>query len=294
MDSVAASKTIPLPTFLRLVRVYFSMLGAWLPGVSARLFWRLFTTPIRNSLKPPHLALLAKAERYTFKMESIPGGQTRTLQAYKWHAHGPRRALLLHGWSGKALDYYKLIPMLTEAGLRVEAFDFAAHGASTGQRTHALELMAAVRTYVAEFGMPEIIIAHSLGAAATAWLLAHEPLQVHMLVMLAQPVHLAHAFDVGFATLHVPKNLRASSVRYVENLLRMQLHPMSLARMPDEIKAERLLVVRVPGDEEIPDEHFAEFAARHPQAEVYNALDTTHSLVLRNKAALAWVVGQIG
>lgn len=83
--------------------------------------------------------------------------------------------LLVHGWGGNRAQLRGFVPPLVEAGFRVVAFDFPAHGDAPGLTTNILE-MSAVLKRVADYAGPfHAIIAHSFGTLVTSYTLIQHP-----------------------------------------------------------------------------------------------------------------------
>ena len=103
-----------------------------------------------------------------------------------WSWGEGRAVYLVHGWAGRGGQLAAFGPPLVRAGFRVVTFDAPGHGASSGRRTSLLEFARVLHAAVAAFGPAEAVIAHSLGAAATARALG-EGLDVGRVVFIAPP-----------------------------------------------------------------------------------------------------------
>lgn len=148
------------------------------PELAYKWAARMFFKPVKFKA-PPH-EMLERASALRFKLKY----KGNKLQGYSW-GKGPV-VILQHGWSGRALQFRKFIPRLTEAGFRVVALDGPAHGNSGGRMTNLVELAEAIQLLTAEFGEIEAVIGHSLGGAAA--LLAMEyGLRPKKLVTISTP-----------------------------------------------------------------------------------------------------------
>ena len=130
---------------------------------------RLFTTPPRFTHTPRELELLATGAR--FDVSSAEG----TLAAWRFGRAERPAVILCHGWGGRGAQLRAFVPALTGAGFQVVLFDHAGHGLSGGAEAtlvHFLKDLDAVARHVEEGGGKVAgVVAHSLGAAATAaWL----------------------------------------------------------------------------------------------------------------------------
>ncbi len=278
------------------LRLYFGLWGRLAPAATAQRMLRLFAHPPKNKLKPPHLELLARAQPFSLRQQSqIEQDQWINLAGYRWSAApGKRRVLLLHGWRGKAADYYKLVPMLEDCGFCVDALDFAAHGRSEGTLCSEPDMEAALRLYLAQEGMPYAIVAHSLGAAAVALALcgAGRPATDDLpakLVLLAHPVRLRHAFEASFRMLGIPPATQRAVYAYTEARFGFTMSQIDLTQLARPLPAQTLSLY-VPDDEEVPIEHTLDFGRAHPHVELACVADATHNRIMRNLEARQRIV----
>lgn len=125
-------------------------------SVALRLFFRTDPRmPVRTSDRPTHDAARRSRVR-------VRGTEVVT---YSW-GRGPRTALLLHGWRGRASQFAPLVRELVSEGFRVVTFDAPAHGASPGRRTDIRDWVAVGARLQADHGAFDLIVGHSFGALA--------------------------------------------------------------------------------------------------------------------------------
>lgn len=91
----------------------------------------------------------------------------KPLQLYRWPAQGPQ-LILVHGWEANSQDWSVVISVLQRQGFAITAFDAPAHGASGGSRTDVHDMAQALAAVVQHCGPSLALIAHSIGAAASA------------------------------------------------------------------------------------------------------------------------------
>lgn len=94
--------------------------------------------------------------------EYVNGKRIMTYQS----STGSKKILLVHGWSGRATQFYQMAPLLIQAGYKVHAFTAPAHGQGTEKQTHMMEFADSIIHMENNHGPFEAIIAHSIGAAA--------------------------------------------------------------------------------------------------------------------------------
>jgi pimeloyl-ACP methyl ester carboxylesterase len=142
-------------------RAIFRILCATAPGLAARLAARLFRTPPRRRRRSGiEHETLATGERLDLSLYG------RRLAVWRW-GQGPR-ALLVHGWGSRGARLSSFVVPLVEAGFSVIAFDAPGHGASEGSLSSLPEYIAAIEAIASRFGAPEVLVAHSMGGAASA------------------------------------------------------------------------------------------------------------------------------
>jgi pimeloyl-ACP methyl ester carboxylesterase len=82
------------------------------------------------------------------------------------YGYSKRKVLLIHGWSGRGTQLFKIADKLLENGFMTISFDAPAHGKSTGKKTMMNEFVMTALFLEKEFGPFEIAIGHSLGGMA--------------------------------------------------------------------------------------------------------------------------------
>lgn len=167
-----------VPILLKAIGWAYPELEKIAPELAFKWATRLFFKPVRYQAPPAELLELESALRFKIPYKN------NVLQGYSWGT-GPV-VILQHGWSGRALQFRKFIPRLTEAGFRVVAIDAPAHGKSSGRFTNLVEIAEAMQALAAQFGEIEAVVGHSLGGSAS--LLAMEyGLRPNKLVTISTP-----------------------------------------------------------------------------------------------------------
>ena len=151
------------------------------PSRTAALIARRFFATEKPPLQRTHFTLNEPARARL----QVPDGE---VIAYQWGDFKREPTVVLaHGWNGWAQQMERFVAPLQERGLAVIAFDHVAHGASAGNRS---SLPVMIRTLEHVFSeVPNLVgaIAHSLGAAATASVLASSRRELQGAVLIAPP-----------------------------------------------------------------------------------------------------------
>ena len=75
-----------------------------------------------------------------------------------------KRVLLVHGWSGRGTQLFKIADELIKNGYSTVSFDAPAHGKSPGNKTLLPEFVASILELDKQYGPFEFAIGHSLGS----------------------------------------------------------------------------------------------------------------------------------
>lgn len=161
MDTNANTITIPSITVPKIPATIIAtgkILQFMAPPLATLFAIKLFGTPIRFKTPARENMMADSAQK---KMVLIPGLNKEVL-VYSY-GYSKRKVLLVHGWSGRGTQLFKIADKLLENGFMTISFDGPAHGKSTGKTTMMSEFVITALFLEKEFGPFEIAIGHSLG-----------------------------------------------------------------------------------------------------------------------------------
>ncbi|KQY90594.1 MULTISPECIES: alpha/beta fold hydrolase [Roseateles] len=154
------------------------------PDLGTRVALHLFFTPM-----PTKWLARSRAVPRPWVERRLPfeGGHISVWQRSDVEPGRPR-VLLVHGWAGDAQQLRDQGDTLAAAGFDPLLLDLPAHGRSSGWRSNLLQWVRALFAVSARFGPWDGVVAHSLGALATAHALARGlPARRAALLALAPP-----------------------------------------------------------------------------------------------------------
>ena len=128
------------------------------PPLAVLFAIKLFRTPIRFKTPAREKMMAESAQK---KMVLIPE-LNKEVMVYSY-GYSKRKVLLIHGWSGRGTQLFKIADKLLENGFMTISFDAPAHGKSTGKTTMMNEFVKTAQFLEKEFGPFEIALGHSLG-----------------------------------------------------------------------------------------------------------------------------------
>ena len=155
------TKTKNIPKISRSIIIIGKILQCIAPPLATSYAIKLFGTPIRFTT-PEREKMMAKSAQK--EMLLIPE-LNKKVMVYTY-GYSKIKVLLVHGWSGRGTQLYKIADKLLENGFMTISFDAPAHGNSKGKTTMMNEFIATAIYLQEKYGPFEIAIGHSLGGMA--------------------------------------------------------------------------------------------------------------------------------
>jgi len=260
-------------------RLTLSALGRLSPAVAAAVAETLFFAPGRPRRSRGE-AVLESGERLHLHVEG------RRVAAWRF-GRGPAVALV-HGWGGRAAQLSAFVAPLVDLGFSVVTFDAPGHGRSKRGLSSAPQFARALRAVVDAVGGAEAVLAHSLGAAATA-LAMRDGLAVDRVVFLAPPADPPSwagpfASRLGVAP-HVVERMRRRS----EKRIGLRWDELKVPALATRF-AVPLLVIHDRDDVEVPSSDGAAIAAAWKGARLVETTGLGHNRLLRDPRVVAQAV----
>jgi pimeloyl-ACP methyl ester carboxylesterase len=156
--TINSSKPLAIPKIILLICRFLSGISTNIVTVFAA---KLFTTPIKHKVPKRELAMDHKSKQQLIKVPSI----NKSIMVYQY-GNSDKKVLLVHGWSGRGTQLFKIADALLKEGYATISFDAPAHGKSPGNSSIMLEFIASIFELEKQFGPFQIAIGHSLGGMA--------------------------------------------------------------------------------------------------------------------------------
>ena len=106
----------------------FNTLQKISPRLTAKIAFNFISKPKGKKIRAFEKAILEIAIKDIIRFNKF------NIQTYKW-GNGTKKALLIHGWGGRASNFGAIIPELTKNNYTVISFDGPCHGESTKKKT---------------------------------------------------------------------------------------------------------------------------------------------------------------
>ena len=164
---------------------------------------------------------------------------------------GSRTALLIHGWAGSSRQYRRIALRLTEEGYRCVVIDLPAPGIKAGRSTPAFGMADAIEIAGKALGKVDIVVAHSLGAMATA-VAMQRSLRADRLVLVAPGLRPHKALESFVATLRLRPVVAKAVKRSMEDRFGEDLWDRMPKGMLDMSVPGRTLIIHDVDDDMVP------------------------------------------
>ena len=218
------------------------------PTLGSRWAVELWCTPpvLESSLRMPPGVSAGRPKEAYWDGHRVAGEE--------WGEGSP--IYLVHGWGGQRAHLAVFVKPLVEAGYRVIAFDLPSHNESDpGElapgRTTAIECAKAIAAMIETHGPAHAVVAHSLGANATALAVA-EGAHVGRLVFLAPMGDFPLYLDLFAARHGFGRRIRAGLHRRLEKRIAMPLQETNMTRIGRRANYPPLLLIHDPDDPDSP------------------------------------------
>ena len=149
------TQSLKIPKIILLTSKLISFIS---PKLITLFAAKLFTTPIKHKIPKRELEMDRNSIQ---KLISIPA-IGKEVVVYKY-GESDKKVLLVHGWSGRGTQLFKIADELLKAGYTTISFDAPAHGKSPGKTTIRVDFIDTVLEIEKQFGPFEAAVGHSLG-----------------------------------------------------------------------------------------------------------------------------------
>ena len=149
------SQSLRIPRVILLISKFFAFISTKLVTLFAS---KLFTTPIKHKVPKRELEMDRKSIQNLMFVPAI----NKQVMVYQY-GESDKKILLVHGWSGRGTQLFKIADALLTAGYSTISFDAPAHGKSPGNETIMVDFIASILEINKKFGPFEAVVGHSLG-----------------------------------------------------------------------------------------------------------------------------------
>lgn len=206
---------------------------------------KLFTTPIKHKIPKRELKMDSESIQKTIEIPSI----NKKITVYEY-GKSDKKILLVHGWSGRGTQLFKIADTLLENRFSVVSFDAPAHGKSEGRSTIMSEFIESILEIDKQYGPFEIAIGHSLGGMSVLNALKNG-LAVKKSVVIGSGDIVQDILDDFIFKLKLKSEISTRLRSYFENKYQIKMDDFSSYRAAKEIEIP-VLVIHDKNDPDVP------------------------------------------
>jgi len=236
------TKSLKIPFFILLSTKLCALISNKLVTVYAA---KLFTTPIKHKIPKRELKMDSESVQKTIQIPSI----NKKITVYEY-GKSNKKILLVHGWSGRGTQLFKIADTLLENGYSVVSFDAPAHGKSEGKSTIMSEFIEAVLEIEKQYGPFEIAIGHSLGGMSVLNALKNG-LAVKKAVVIGSGDIVQDILDDFIFKLKLKPEISIRLRDYFEAKYQVKMNDFSAYKAAKELEIP-VLVIHDKNDPEVP------------------------------------------
>lgn len=255
------------------------MVERWLPALARRFFVTIFFSPLSYAVPRREQVFARRAEKFSIRVG------TRRIQCYSW-GEGPL-IYLVHGWAGRATQFYKITTGLVDRGFRVVGFDGPAHGKSDGRATSIQEFDATLRVLYEQVGTPIGLVAHSFGGGVVLYA-AMNGLPVKKLINIASPTIGDEIIRTYLTTINGSAETGRWFKEYVKRTIGKPFDEMTALHFVRHLpRPVDLLLIHDEDDREVGLSHALALLEVYPQTRLFKTSGLGHTRVLKDAKVVA-------
>lgn len=206
---------------------------------------KLFTTPIKHKVPKRELEMEQKSIQKKIFIPAI--GKSIITYEYGKSEH---KILLVHGWSGRGTQLFKIADELLKNGYSTVSFDAPAHGKSEGKTTIMSEFIASILEIEKQYGPFETAIGHSLGGMSVLNAIK-DGLQVKSAIIIGSGDVVQDILDEFVSKLGLKSEISSGLRDYFENKYQLKMNDFSAYKAAQKIQIP-VLVIHDNHDPEVP------------------------------------------
>ena len=258
------------------------------------LLWPYLCYSPKMPLRLAQEQLLQDAEKVSLKVfDEFFSGRELSFNAFKW-GNGKVKVILTHGWGSKGADFNEMITALAAfEDLEIIAFDAPGNGSSEGELSNLLLFKLAVEAIIRQYGDPEILIGHSLGAMANVFAVRDMEVMPAVLISIAPLVRLKENFQTSMDALNISPASQAGFFESFQEKFHVPASDFTLDKLYNfDDRLDHWLAFDS-SDPVSPYPYLEEFLAQHPALQAKDYKDVGHSKAIKSPEVIADILAKI-
>ncbi|KGD65161.1 hypothetical protein Y5S_01595 [Alcanivorax nanhaiticus] len=259
---------------MKIFLMVMALFSRLFPGRASDLALQLMTTP------RPQQSLSSDAEGQPDRQLAV--GERARLHVW---SGGARRVLLVHGWSGHWTQFRPVMAALGKERYSFYALEMPGHADKAAGSSHVGEFITTLRQALDVIGEPvELLIGHSMGAAAAAFVLAERG-DIARTVLMAPPTDFHAVVSRMARMLKFGQNAKAQLLAKMAERVGMSYDSLNIVSRGALISG-RVLLIHDGKDREVPIADSLRLYQVMPSATLHQTTGKGHRRILSDPDVL--------
>lgn len=200
---------------------------------------------------------------------------------YVWGTSGKPKALLIHGWEGRAGNFGAIVNLLESLNYQVFAFDGPAHGASERKVTSMFDYTRYIEARIRDIN-PQLIISHSFGSVpALSALIRLEELNITHFIAVTTPSDFRNYLTRFQKQMGLSNKTINKLVQRIESKDRIDISTQNMKYAATQLKViPKVTLIHSVDDKILPVVESREVAALFPKASLFELSGLGHYSIL--------------
>lgn len=271
---------------MKAIRWSYPKLETIAPTLAHKMAWNLFFSPIK--FKKP-----AREENiYNSAQKSWIYINNKRVRVFEWGDKAAPVVLVVHGWSGRATQFFKFIEPLIASGYRVVSFDAPGHGDSEGKQTHMGEFSDIIMHINKNIGKIHVGIGHSFGGISLLYA-KKEGLELDTIIMISSPT-IGEDILGGFRKkINASEKTSVAMRKMVQTNFHLDFEDITACELIKKINLKNHLIIHDKDDQEVPYQNAESLIEVSKNAKLLLTNGLGHTRILRDQTVLDTVINFI-
>lgn len=263
----------PFP--LRAIRWSYPKIERISPSIAHNLAWNLFFSPFKFKRPPRENNIFETA-----KISSITINN-KQVKIFEWGKSGNPVITMVHGWSGRATQFYKLIDALVAKGYHIVSFDAPAHGLSEGKSTNIKEFYEILSYIENKIGEIKVGIGHSFGGVSLLYAIK-QGLKLDSVAMVASPTIGEDILTAFRKKINASPQTSIALRKMVISRFDLDFEEITACELAKTISIKNHLIIHDKNDLEVPYQNAESLKSVNPSATLIETKELGHTRILRD------------
>lgn len=251
------------------------------------LLWQLICYSPKMPVRLQQQQLLNEAETFSLQVDDPHFSRSAlNFSGFIW-GDGSRKVLITHGWGSKVADFTELITALrTIDNLQIIAFDAPGNGSSEGELSNLILFAKAAQAIINTYGAPDVMIGHSLGAAANVIAIDQTGIKLGLLISIAPLIRLKENFIATMNAAEVSPEAQVRFFESFESLFNVAASYFNLTDLYKDDVAVKHWLAHDHEDKIAPYPYLQEFLNAHPDILTKAYMAVGHERIIKDTSVI--------